>query len=86
VAVWVSENKIIFLSKSSPSSSRGNISLMLILVEGLGFVLLGFLILHLSFSYANHVFYILLAVAVFSLAIGFHIILALAVYVTRSRR
>jgi len=84
--VFKTKNKSIFLSKSVSPSARGNTSLVLILVEGLGFVLLGFLILYLSFSYNDYLFYVLLVIAVLSLAIGFHIMLALAMYITRFRK
>jgi len=76
----------IFLSSSSSSSARGNAPLLIVFIEGLGFILLGFLVLYISFSYVNHIFYVLLVFAVLSLAIGFHIVLALAMYITRYRK
>jgi len=46
----------IFLSSSSSSSARGNAPLLIVFIEGLGFILLGFLVLYISFSYVNHIF------------------------------
>ncbi|MDK6028966.1 hypothetical protein QPL79_06280 [Ignisphaera sp. 4213-co] len=78
------KNKFIFLSGSQPSS-LSNFSIALIVFEALGFIIIGFVVLYLSSFQSDLVFYILVGAAIVSLAIGFHILFGLVIYLSRSR-
>lgn len=78
--------KSIFLSSNLNSYSVSASSLVLVVLEGLGFVALGFILLYFSFFQSDFVFYALIAIAFISIVIGLHILFAFAIYMLRFRR
>jgi hypothetical protein len=78
--------KSIFLSSNLNHYSVSVSSLVLVVLEGLGFVVLGFILLYFSFFQRDFVFYALIAIAFMSIVIGLHILFAFAIYIFRFRR
>jgi hypothetical protein len=79
----------VFLSFSSNSSSIvyiPNSSIILVMIEGLGFIALGSILLYLSSRYEDLISLILILLSSLSLIIGIHIFLTSLAYIIRFRR
>jgi signal transduction histidine kinase len=80
--------KSIFLKFSDTVSSHIYIttsSLLLVVVEAIGFIVVGFVMLYLSFFQNDFVFYIFISIAVLCIAIGLHLVFTLVLYLVKRR-
>ncbi|MEM3974434.1 MAG: hypothetical protein QW320_08715 [Ignisphaera sp.] len=80
------ENKNIFLSLNTSSGVfSSDSSLIIIVFESIGFIVVGVVMLYLSSFQSDVLFYVFVGLAVTCLAIGLHILFALILHLARSR-